>query len=507
MAADLAELPDGPPFDPTTYQFPGPVSERFFADRSAISFIQGPYGSGKTTVCFFKALDRALRMPVCRDGIRRYKLIVLRDVYRRMERTAIRSWHKWFPATVGKWTGGQDRPSSHEIILDCIDGVELHFVVEFMAVGDLDIEDFMGGLETTDMMLNEANLQHQDVLTYGFGRCGRFPALKDLPPDTTFDYGVFGDLNAPEPESWITQLQFGILDEDLTELGEMKYFCQPGGRDPGAENTENLPKGYYLRLAAANKHQAWWVRRMVDNKVGYSRHGKPIYEEYNDLVHCAPEPIAIAKGVPIGLGFDAGLHPAGVATQRLPNGQKRVIAEFYFDRCGPTRFAEQVKAWRDTHAKGCPIAYAYADPSAFDGVDEESGESGWIDIVESVLGLTIWPAPSNEPVLRQDAVRQDLLYMIDGTAPALVISPACKMLRQGFASNYRYQRLRKDTGDEWAPRPDKNKWSNLHDALQYDELGERGREAVVARAHGTRQTSNGNGAVVMANTGFSAWGR
>ncbi|MGL4397630.1 MAG: hypothetical protein ACRCS9_13905 [Hyphomicrobium sp.] len=489
------------------FQFPGPVSERFFWDNSFVSFIQGPYGSAKTTTCFFKLLHRANKMPICKDGVRRYRALVLRDTYRRMERTAIRSWHKWFPKTQGKWEGGQDRPSKHLLEFEDLDGVPLEFEIEFAAVGDMDIEDFMGGYEITDLMLNEVNLQTQEVLTYGSGRCGRFPSMKDLPQGSKFDYGVIGDLNAPEFDSWLLNMRFGELDPQLAHLGKTEFFLQPGGRMPDAENIKHLPEGYYDRLAAANAHQPWWVARMIDNKVGYSRNGKPVYEEYNDDIHCAREPLRLLPGVPLEFGFDGGygLHPAGIVSQRTSTGQRRIVKEFYFDRCGPTRFAEQLKLWLESEARDIPRGRAFVDPTAFDGIDKLSGELGWVQIVEAATGLRMEPAPSNEPAIRQDAVRQELLYLIDGTQPSLLISPACVYIRKGFASHYRYEKVRKETGDEMAPKPAKNEYSHPHDGLQYLCLGSRGTLAVINRQNGARQQAP-TGGCTIAKTSFSVFG-
>lgn len=542
-----ADLNEGD-FEPSLYDlqrfnFPGPISEAFFHDNSFVSFIQGPYGSAKTTTCFFKLLARAMRMPVCKDGKRHYRALVLRDTYRRMERTAIRSWHKWFPPSAGEWAGGQDRPSKHKLEIENLeDGIDLIFEIEFAAVGDLDIEDFMGGYEVTDMFLNEVNLQKQEVLTYGSGRCGRFPSLKDLPadmplngsaivngqeislagytvsrlppgvkykelpPGAIFDYGIIGDLNAPEYGSWLLNMKFGQLDPGAAALGKTTFFRQPGGRENGAENTQHLPPAYYERLAAANAHQDWWVKRMIDNKPGFSRAGKPVYEQYNEDLHCPKLPIELLPNVQIELAFDGGLHPAAVAGQRAHDGQMRIVKEFYFGRCGPTRFAEKIAEWLDGPAKGIPLAKTHAcDPTMFDGVDKESGELGIVDIIQNVTGLTLVEAPTNEPSLRQDAVRQELVYLIDGKHPALVICVTCVGVHKGMASDYRFSKIQRETGEEHADRPLKNEASNLQDAVQYLMLQSRGITAVVRREHGGRKPGAGLASSVTVKTDFDVF--
>lgn len=512
VPSGLDEHDQGPDqINVASYNFPGPIAEAFAFARGYVDVIQGPYGSGKTTAMFFRCLHRATRMPVCRDGWRRYRAIVLRDTYRRMQSTAIKTWHKWFPPSVGKWEGGQDRPSKHVLEFEDLSGVPVNFEIQFMAVGDLDVEDFMGGLETTDLVLNEANLLSEDVLTYGAGRTGRYPAIKDLPadlpirgfpghtisnlppglklaqmpPQSIFDHGVFGDCNAPEFDSWLMATKFGpLVDRDGREIGRMNYFVQPGARDPGAENLDFLNAGYYDLLYAKNADRPWWVARMLDNKPGYSRHGKPVYEEYNDELHATREPLRIDPSLPLMFGFDAGLHPAGVVAQWRPSGQFRIVKEFCPGHCGPTRFGEMVRDWLAQHARGLRIGRAWVDPTAFDGVDRESGELSWVESVSRITGIQIDAAPSNEPAIRQDAVRQALVYLIDGKDPGLVVSPDCKELRKGFASHYRYNKVRSETGDGFVEKPAKNAWSHPHDALQYLMLGARGRTSVV-RATGS----------------------
>ena len=67
---------------------------------------------------------------------------------------------------------------------------------------------------------------------------------------------------------------------------------------------------------------------------------------------------------------------------------------------------------------------------------------------------------------RREAVAGALNRLVDGK-PGLVISPACKVLRKGFAGGYHFKRVRV-TGDErYHDVPDKNAYSHVHDALQY----------------------------------------
>jgi hypothetical protein len=123
---------------------------------------------------------------------------------------------------------------------------------------------------------------------------------------------------------------------------------------------------------------------MIDNKPGYSRHGKPVYEEYNDDLHASKVSLRIIPALPLLWGFDAGLHPAALVVQWLPDGQFRFLKEFYLGHCGPTRFGEHVKTWLDQNVPPEIKHQAWADPTAFDGVDKLSGELSWVSIIQKL---------------------------------------------------------------------------------------------------------------------------
>jgi len=474
-----------PDFRLETYSPPGPVAAAFIADRASVGIIEGPYGSGKTTACFFKLLRRAARMPISKGGVILYKAVVVRDTYRRMDKTAIRTWLKWYGKEMGTWAGGQDRPSSHNLKYTVkrrlsdglVHDVPVDFSLEFAAVGDQDVEDFMDGFEVTDFFLNAINLLSEDVLTYAVGRTGRFPAEKDLPDGAVYDRGVFGDCNAPETDSW--------LDKYTNDLPKgAAYFRQPGGRDPGAENIANLRAGYYREICELNKNKPWWIARLIDNKRGFSRSGKPVYQEFNDSIHVAKTELQLVDDAPVRLGFDAGKNPALVAAQWMPDGQFRVFDSFFMPGRGPTLFAEEVAAWLARWGISLDrIDAAATDPSAFWGGDKEGGDLAWTETVDNITGLTLTPAPSNELHPRLDAVRQQLTYMIDGHKPAFLLSPRCAHLRQGFNSGYRYSKRRMcavepDETMDFGEKPDKNDASHEQDAVQYLILDALGLDAV-----------------------------
>lgn len=318
-------------FDPV-----GPVSAAFLDDRSAVSAIMGPVGSAKTSTCIMKMLRIASEQaPSPVDGVRKTKWMVIRDTYRNLNRTTVKSFKTWLPLSDGQWKGGGNEPSQLHLKARLRDQTIMDMLVEFVALGDNDIEDVARGWEGTGIWPNEGDLLPPDVLSYLYGRCGRYPSKLDGGPTWS---GAIIDYNAPDTENYL----YKIFEEDCPE--GYKLFKQPGGRDPKAENLHNLPPGYYdnqVKMYLAQGRDDL-VRRLIDNQYGYSRDGKPVYPEYRDDFHCAGEDIQPVEGLPIKISVDQGLHPAAVLRQTLPNGQRLILEEFYTDAGAPS-LAEQVK--------------------------------------------------------------------------------------------------------------------------------------------------------------------
>lgn len=465
-------------FSISNYSPPGPVASAFLASDAFVRLLMGPIGSGKTNTCFFDALIRAATMPPCRDGVRRFKGLVVRDTYRELYSTTIKTWEDWFPRTVGEWSGSEDRPAIHKLTFQLADGGMLELEMHFRAIGEQSVEDALRGLEVTWAYVNEADLCAPEILVHLPGRVGRFPKVRDFAPGITFFSGIVLDCNAPDTDNYIYR--------DFVEKPKEGYafFRQPGGRSAAAENVQNLPPRYYERICAANENQPWWIRRMVDNEFGASRAGLPVYSQFQDSDHVRPgmEP---AEGLPIYFSCDAGLTPAAVFFQVLPGGFMRVLDELVPGRAGATLFGQAVADFVELAYPGFRLVAAWGDPSAEYGADLESGDLSFLDTVSGLVGVHIMPADTNELGARIEAVRQLLMTRPDGKTPALQISDRCPLLRRGFNSHYRFKKKRTGQVESYDLKPEKNDWSHVHDALQYGALGWRGRNAVISNSVST----------------------
>lgn len=445
---------------------PGPVSAAFMNCNTIVQILNGPVGSGKTTTTLMKGLTLAqAQAPSTRDrtrtgqGIRKFRLTVVRDTYRQLWRSTLPSWWTRIPRDVGTFTGAENAPATHRVTFKLPDDTVVDFQADFVAIGDASVEDILRGYETTAFYLNELDLLAKEVFYYALTRVGRFPSMEEGGPTWA---GVLADMNAPTLDSWAYKDLFEASPQELLAKG-ITLFRQPGGMSPDAENLRNLRPGYY----ASQKRLLpdWMAQRMIDNRPGYDRAGRPVYGEFVDKLHVTPGELDAMPGIPVILGLDAGLHPAAVLGQRMPNGQFRIIDELVAEGgTGAGRFGDMLGQLLKDRYEHVRHFRGWADPSAAYGADRKAGERTWIEIVAARAGIRIDAAPTNAPLRRWEAVRKPLSRLIDGE-PGLLLSPRCKVLRSGFNATYRFRKVQgTERFDEQA---EKNDASHPHDALQY----------------------------------------
>lgn len=461
-----------------TFNPPGPIADAFFRDRSTVAGIMGPQGSAKTSTALWRLFMTALEQaPHPLTGRRDFPCVTLRETYQKLWETTIPTWQDWFPPELGEFTGSQGNRAKHKIKFKhpSGDGSTVHFTLRFAALNDVtDLESFFRGFNAAAFHLCEADLLPRLALQYAMGRAGRAPKV-----DAAVGFGgptwrgVLCDFNAPDIENWTYDTFVDNLPEGYA------FFRQPGGRTPQAENLHNLPAGYYDRQVAGADD--WWVRRFIDNEFGYSRDGKPVYPEYNDMLHCAAAPLLPLPGIPVHVGFDQGLNPAAVFAQEAPNGQIRWLDELVGDNVDAEEFGLEVNKFiaarfAECDFVGCP------DPAGFSAAAEAKDKRSWAEILRNKTKIRmVRVLPSNLITPRLQAVRTPLKRMIGGREPGLIISPTCKMLRKGFNSMYRYRRIKVGGGERFTEVPEKNIYSNPHDAGQYANLGITGYAGVVGR--------------------------
>ncbi|MGQ3041435.1 MAG: hypothetical protein ACT6TH_14515 [Brevundimonas sp.] len=488
-------------FDPRTYKPGGETLRRFHESTAFTRVLAGPIGAGKTVAAavaepFFAAMTQKPDS----QGVRSAIVGVLRDNYRNLYATTMKTWLDWVPREFGRYVGSDDRPAVHEFEFDApyVDGKtqgmgKCRLRVEWRALGTHSVEATCRGWELHGAFIDEADTTPVEALSYLAGRVKRGGRK-----ETRVSRGVWAAFNKPDTDH---PLYIRCVEEAPDhQVNSFEFFDQPPGVLPGgppyvinpnAENLANLDADYYE--VAARGQPEWYVRRMIRNQWGASVSGEPIFGE-PDLDRLFPaEALDPYPGQELSIGMDGGGTPAAVIGGRDRYGRRVIYAEIVLTDpmdprgrrilhgVGPKRFAQAVgDVISSARFKGCRFTIGWGDPAAFYGADREMGEYSFMELVSQHLNLPVQPAPSNELELRFEAIRTPLLRINPHTnGPDLVISRQCVWLRRGFSGDYR-----------WAPRnplepskrlkPQKTNSSHVMEAAQYWALGDQGRAAIVS---------------------------
>jgi len=410
----------------------------------------GPIGSGKSVTCCMEIAGRAFRQAPGPDGIRRTRWAVIRNTYPELKSTTIKTWTDWFkPEWFGtvKW----DSPITQHLKL--AHDVELE--VLFLALDRPDDIKKLLSLEVTGVWINEAREIPKAVLDAATGRVGRFPSMRD--GGATW-WGVIMDTNPPDDDHW----WYKLAEEEQPDGFE--FFRQPSGRSSEAENVANLPNGYYENMTPGKTPE--WIKVYVDGDYGTVIDGRPVYPEFNERIHVAPDELVAYRGLPLILSWDFGLTPACIISQVSKRGQWRILDELVSEDMGIRQFSTAVvKPFLANVYPGLSIE-SVADPAG--NQRAQTDEKTCYDEL-SAADLKTRPAWTNEFTARREAVAGFLTRLVDGE-PAFLLSPSCKTLRKGFNGGYRYRRLQVSGEDRYTDSPEKNGYSHPHDALQYAGL-------------------------------------
>lgn len=459
------------------YRPPGETIRQFHLSNSYGRILIGPFGSGKTKSVLFEVWRRAI-MQAPHDKRRKTRALIARTTYPELVGSTIPDWRDMFNSQFGNFT--QSPIPRHEIRVHYTDpltgkrdGTVVELDVMFLAFDSGEAAESLRSTEFSFAVLNEMKQFEKPVLDMITSRLRYQP----LGGGTPSFIGYWGDSNAPDVDHWL----YKMCEEDRPE--NVAVFKQPPAvakDDKGkwrvlkeAENVHNMRKafppdgtGYYRNIMAGKNED--WIRVNLANEYGFVMDGKPVYPTYRDTVHCAGHMLEPIPGLPIFLGQDYGLQPATLFVQRTARGQIRIIDELVTEDMGLRRHAMILAGRLAEWYPGFKVS-GWGDPAG--GTRSQTDETTCFEIMKDVTGIDIQPAPdAYDSVLRLEAVRGCLDRMIDG-APGLIVSPAAKTTRKGFAGGYRFKRLKVAGEERYHDVPEKNSSSHPHDALQAVILG------------------------------------
>lgn len=452
-----------------TYDAPPTIAE-LMRSNQRVRIIRGPVGSGKSSGMVIELLRRAMEQaPDPRDGIRRSRFVVVRNTLPQLQTTSAK--------TIAELLRGiAVYEAQHKTFWIKVNDVESEWIM--MPLDTPENVQRLLSLDITAGWLSELRELPPQILLDVLSRCGRYPSMMNGGPSW---YGVIAETNSfSEDSPWNKILE----EKDL--MGKplpptWGYWVQPGARDPGAENRDNLVPGYYEDLIESNSPD--WIEQYIDNRISPSLSGEAVYRNsFKTEFHVAKSIVMPIPGTMVIIGMDFGRNPAAIVTQMDPRGRLVVLDELFAPSMGVEQFVTTMLRPLLSQAKYARLPVGLVgDPSGI-----ARGQIGEESVFKALgrLGFSAQPAQTNliDPRLR--AVEKWLLQQRDG-GPAMLISPNCVELIRGLQSRYRFGKLKDGS---LKPVPEKNHpWSDLADAHQYAALGHSG--TVLSRLMRVRRDS------------------
>lgn len=461
------------------YEPDGAVLTAYLIDRSPVSIIRGPIGSGTSTASMQKMFQIACEQPADAAGIKPTRWLVVRDSYPALETTTLKTWLYWFPEDM-YGTLKRSKPLIHAVR---VGNVEMEVV--FLSLDEDDAVGKVRSLEITGAFFNELEFIEKAVFNEVMSRCGRFPPKSRVAPKWS---GVIADLNAPGEDHWFPA-QMGetpppedVRADDLSEYVRPKGWCylvQPpalieeksedgktvtGYREnPKAENRRWLPDGYYENQVKGKPRS--WIDSRLMNRIVMHVEGRRVWPEFVPETHVALQPLEVVPGHTVFGGGDFGRSAAWVFGQCI-NDRWFIQHELCVDDMPTSAFAPMVKRFIQQHYAGCTVRL-FGDPK---GRDRGQNDDKTAYQIYASHGMFIEAAPvkQNNIKTRIDTVATVLNEMREGK-PRMVVSPACRRLKVGMAGGYHYRKIQGT--QRYSEEPEKNRHSHVCDALQYQQLG------------------------------------
>lgn len=457
------------------YWPPGPVARAYLRDESFVVGIRGPFRSGKSTASVMKLILNAQRQVPGPDGVRRRRTAIIRNTYPELRTTTMPTWFQWVPKNKGAWR--EAGPPMHHIV-DARN--KLDWEIWFVALDRPDDVSKLLSMELSDAWVNEAREIPKAIIDALTGRIGQYPArwqggctrpqliMDTNPPDTDHWWYVLAekDMSTERNRQIIQSVQeaeASLRAQGMLAEGQklFSFHAQPSGRSRQAENTRNLRGGYYELLMAGKSPE--FIRVYVDGEYGFVMDGRPVYPDYKDSVHSRE--FEVVPGVGIRIGFDFGLTPAATISQRLASGRWLVHDEFVSERLGVQTAAQEVARRIKERWPNAKVISVRCDPSGDAGKDVDPNTP--IKILQANGFRIAQPAPTNDSMRRRSGLSFLLKNLVDGE-PGILIHKRCATLRKGLSGGFHFRRLQVTGEDRYRDVPEKNIYSHVCEALEYD---------------------------------------
>lgn len=412
-------------------------------------WIIGPVGSGKTTGIFFKLVYMAKLQQPGPDGIRRTRAVIVRNTLPQLKDTTMTSWNYWFrDGEAGKFIASQNK-----FILQ-FDDVECEVLFRPLDTAD-DVSRVLS-LELSFGIIDEFVEIPRQIVDALSARLGRYPPKKD---GGCTNWGMWASSNPSVESNWWWQ----YLHKDLPE--NARYFIQPSGLSPEAENLDNLPGGadYYVNQAKGKSDE--WIRQYICAEWGFDASGKPVVATFKPELHVSKSPLLYNPHLPLVFGFDPGIGgTAAVFGQQDLMGRLLILGEVTAEGYGTQRFLEEKlrpyirRKFPDARLEDIICA---PDPAA--GNRSQTDERAVVDVIRRHFPVKI--ETNNRLPLRLDAIEHFTTRLVEGKA-ALLIDPECVEIIRAWRGGWRWAVDQKKDIVKGL-EPEKNAASHIADAGGY----------------------------------------
>lgn len=219
----------------------------------------------------------------------------------------------------------------------------------------------------------------------------------------------------------------------------------------------------WREAAKAGLSYAQWMREY--EIVWSSFEGKPVFlDSFSRQFHVSQDSLVWAMEHPIFRGWDFGLGSHGMACvwgQLLTYSRVLIYKELTSTDADIREFAQAVKRYSLEWFPGALRYFDIVDPYGFNrsNIDKRT----CVGVIKDICGTK--PIPGEKSAVKRRQVVFDYLGKNIKGLPAISFSgPDCPMLIDGFDGGYHYAYTKEGIlRDE----PEKNEYSNPHDALQY----------------------------------------
>jgi hypothetical protein len=416
-------------------------------------WIIGPYGSGKTTGNFFKLLHMAKLQEPGPDGIRRTRAVVVRNTAPQLRDTTLASWNMWFKhGQAGEWVAGSNKFTLR------FDDVECE--VLFRALDRPEDVSRVLSLEISFAIIDEFVEIPKAIIDALAGRCGRYPAAKD---GGCTNRGIWGASNPSTEDNWWFDYLHNQGEPECLPKETGRYFQQPSGFAPEAENLENLVDGYYTDQAEG-KSEAW-IHQFLHANWGFSIAGKPVVPTFKSDLHLSKNRIEFNPHLPLIGGFDPGVrNSAMIFGQEDIDGRLMVLGEIIAQGYGADRFdSELMKPYLRRNFPELNVDDFIIAPDPAAGNRTAGDEKTVVDVLKRRYKVSI--EQNNRLPLRLDAIEHFTTRLVLGKPAIVIDEKMCPVLSRALKGGWRYALDKNEQVKN--NEPEKNAYSHPGDAFGY----------------------------------------